>query len=483
MRRGDELALHLESAAFEGKNIARLDGLVAFVKGGVPGDDVRVRVTRSKKSFIEADVLEVVTPSPIRTTPRCRYVGVCGGCKWQEVDYRAQIDFKRQHVIDALERIGGFAGIPVNATLGSPDIYFYRNKMEFSFGAKWLTREEMERGTSVEGRGEDRFALGLHIPERFDRVLDIEECWLQSETSREIVNFVRGFCKARGLDIYSTFTHTGYLRNLVIRQSTHTGELMVNLVTLDDRPALMQELSKELRDKFPSVTTFVNNMTDRKSQVAIGDREVVYYGPGSITEMIGKRTYRISANSFFQTNTLQAERLYDVAKKMASLGKQDVVFDLYSGTGTIALHVADEAAEVVGIESVGSAVEDARRNAEVNGVGNCTFILGDLKDRLTKDTAWLAEHPRPSVMIIDPPRSGMHEKVVKQVLEIAPRRIVYVSCNPATQARDLKLMAASGQYAIRDVQPVDMFPHTYHIENVVLLEAVVSRQESGIGDG
>jgi 23S rRNA (uracil1939-C5)-methyltransferase len=287
---------------------------------------------------------------------------------------------------------------------------------------------------------------------------------------------VRAFCRARGLDIYSTITHTGYLRNLVIRQSRHTGELMVNLVTLDDRPALMQELSKELIGKFPSVTTFVNNMTDRKSQVAIGDREAVYYGPGTITEMIGKRTYRISANSFFQTNTIQAERLYDVAKKMAAITKEDVVFDLYSGTGTIAFHVADDAAEVVGIEAVESAVEDARRNAEANGVKNSTFILGDLKDRLTKDTAWLAEHPRPSVMIIDPPRSGMHEKVVKQVLELAPRRIVYVSCNPATQARDLKLMVGPGQYAIKEVQPVDMFPHTYHIENVVLLEAVVSSQ-------
>lgn len=470
MNRGDELTLHLESAAFEGKNIARLDGLVAFVKGGVPGDDVRVRVTRTKKSFVEAEVLEVVIPSPLRVQPRCRYVGVCGGCKWQEMDYGAQLDFKRQHVIDALERIGGFAGVSVNSTLGSPDIYFYRNKMEFSFGVKWLTKEEMNAdaagGTETEAR--DRFALGLHIPERFDRVLDIEECWLQSETSREIVNLVREFSRARGLDIYSTVTHTGYLRNLVIRQSRHTGELMVNLVTLDDRPALMQELSNELLNRFPSITTFVNNITDRKSQVAIGDREVVYYGPGTITETIGRRTYGISANSFFQTNTLQAERLYDVAKKMASLTKEDVVFDLYSGTGTIALHVADEAAEVVGIESVESAVEDARRNAEANGVRNCTFLLGDLKDRLTRDTAWLAQHPRPSVIIIDPPRSGMHEKVVKQVLELAPRRIVYVSCNPATQARDLKLMG--GAYAIHEVQPVDMFPHTYHIENVVLLE-------------
>lgn len=476
MKRGEELTLHLESAAFEGKNIARLNGLVAFVRGGVPGDDVRVRVTRTKKSFIEADVLEVVRPSVIRVAPRCRYVGVCGGCKWQEVDYQAQLEFKRQHVIDALERIGGFTGISVNPTLGSLDMYFYRNKMEFSFGAKWLTRQEMdaEANAGTEHRALDRFALGLHIPERFDRVLDIEECWLQSETSREIVNFVREFCKARALDIYSTVTHIGFLRNLVIRQSRHTGELMVNLVTLDDRPVLMQELCSELLRRFPSITTFVNNITERKSQVAIGDREVVYHGAGTITETIGKRTYRISANSFFQTNTLQAERLYDVAKKMASPTEEDVVFDLYSGTGTIALHVADDVAEVVGIESVAAAVEDARRNGEVNGVKNCTFILGDLKDCLTKDTGWLAQHPRPSVMIIDPPRSGMHEKVVKQVVELAPQRIVYVSCNPATQARDLKLMTGPGQYVIKEVQPVDMFPHTYHIENVVLLEKMAT---------
>ncbi len=470
MKRGDELTLHLESAAFEGKNIARLDGLVAFVKGGVPGDDVRVRITRTKKSFVEGDVLAVIAPSSIRVTPRCRYAGVCGGCKWQEVDYQAQLDFKRQHVIDALERIGGFAGIQVNPTLGAPDIYFYRNKMEFSFGLKWLTREEMNADAAAEQQARDRFALGLHIPERFDRVLDLEECWLQSETSRAIVNSVRGFCKARGLDIYSTITHTGYLRNLVIRQGRHSGELMVNIVTSEDRPALMQELRDELLQQFPSMTTLVNNITGRKSQVAIGDREIVYFGPGTISETIGKRTYRISANSFFQTNTLQAEKLYDVAKKMAALTREDVVFDLYSGTGTIALHVADEAAEVVGIESVESAVQDARRNAVANGVKNCTFLLGDLKDRLTRDTAWIAEHPRPTVMIIDPPRSGMHEKAVKEVLELSPQRIVYVSCNPATQARDVKLMAASGRYAIQEVQPVDMFPHTYHIENVVLLE-------------
>jgi 23S rRNA (uracil1939-C5)-methyltransferase len=245
---------------------------------------------------------------------------------------------------------------------------------------------------------------------------------------------------------------------------------MVNIVTFDDRPAVMKQLCEELLRQFPSITTFVNNITQRKSQVAVGDQEVVYYGPGFITERIGRMTYQISANSFFQTNTLQAERLYDVVKEMAALTGGEVVFDLYSGTGTIALHLADEAAEVVGIEAVGAAVEDARRNAEANNVKNSTFILGDLKERLTRDTAWLAEHPRPSVIVIDPPRSGMHEKVVRQVMELSPRRIVYVSCNPATQARDLKLMAATGFYAIRGVQPVDMFPHTQHIENVVLVE-------------
>lgn len=475
MKKFDEQIVTLESFAFEGKSIARVDGFVVFVEGGVPGDKVRVRVGKVKKQHAEAEVVEVLSNSALRVKPRCKFFGTCGGCKWQHVNYQAQLDFKRQHVVDALERIGGFKGIVVNSTLGGEDIYFYRNKMEFSFGNKWITREELNtRALNPEPRTErETFALGMHIPQRFDKVLDIDECHLQSDISNRIVNLVRKFSLDRNLSIYSTFTHTGYLRNLVIRQSAHTNDLMVNLVTSDDQPELLLVLSQLLLAEIPSITTIVNNITQRKSQVAIGETEKIYHGPGYITEKIGKRAYRISANSFFQTNTKQAERLYDVAKRMADLKPDDIVFDLYSGTGTIALHIADEVKEVVCVESVESAVEDAKRNAAANKASNCTFILGDLKDRLTKDTAWLANHPNPNVVIIDPPRAGMHDKVIEEVLQLNPQRIVYVSCNPATQARDLKLLCEGSGYAIQEVQPVDMFPHTYHIENVVSLRRAV----------
>ncbi|MEO8166962.1 MAG: 23S rRNA (uracil(1939)-C(5))-methyltransferase RlmD [bacterium] len=472
IKKSDELTIALDSFAFEGKSIARIDGFVVFVEGGVPGDTVRVRVLKKKKQHAEAKVVEVINPSALRVDPRCGFFGTCGGCKWQDVAYQAQLDFKRQHVVDALERIGGFKNVAVHPTLGAKDIYFYRNKMEFSFGSKWITREELnERNLNPEPRTErETFALGMHIPQRFDKVLDIDECHLQSEISNRIVNLVRRFCLDRDLSINSTFTHAGYLRNLVIRQSANTKELMVNLVTSEDQPEIMLALTTLLLAGVPDITTIINNITQRKSQVAIGETEKVYHGPGFITEKIGKRTYRISANSFFQTNTKQAERLYDVAKRMAQLKPEDVVFDLYCGTGTIAMHIADEVKEVVGVENVATAVEDARRNAAANKVNNCTFILGDLKDRLTKDTAWLANHPKPDVMIIDPPRAGMHEKVIGEILEMQPERIVYVSCNPATQARDLKLLCESSGYSVREVQPVDMFPHTYHIENVVSLQ-------------
>jgi 23S rRNA (uracil1939-C5)-methyltransferase len=467
MNRGEEIVVTPEAFAFEGKSVARVDGLVLFVQGAVPGDRVRARVTAVKSSFAEARTLAVLEQSPLRVTPRCPHFGVCGGCTWQHVTYEAQCAFKRQHVIDALERIGGFPSPVVQPTLGMDEPFYYRNKMEFSFGERWRTAEEMQEPES--GGDGRRFALGLHIAGRFDKVLDLSTCWLQSETSVQIVNAVRAFCIERGLTIFSTRTHEGYLRNLVIRESRHTAERMVNVVTRDDRPEIMKALTGHLLALVPSITTVVNNITERKSQVATGDREVVYAGPGFITERIGARTYRISANSFFQTNTLQAERLYDTARRLARLRPADRVYDLYSGTGTIALHVADDVAEVVGVEAAPQAVEDARANAASNNVGNCTFLLGDLKDRLINDTAWLGRHGKPDVMIIDPPRAGMHEKVIRQICVIAPPRIVYVSCNPATQARDLKLLCDGGRYAIIEIQPVDMFPHTYHVENVVSL--------------
>jgi 23S rRNA (uracil1939-C5)-methyltransferase len=466
MKRGDEMTVTLDRFAFEGKSVARVDGFVVFVTGAVPGDTVKVRFTKIKKTFCEASAVEVVSPSPLRTEPRCHSFGVCGGCKWQNVQYDAQLAFKRQHVIDALERIGGLREIEVKPTIGSADPYFYRNKMEFSFGERWLSREQMESRTQ-DASAQNPFALGLHPAERFDKVLDVEECWLQSELSSRIVNRVRKFGLDQQLSAYSTQTHKGFLRNLVIRQGRRTGELMVNLVTRDDRPDVMRALVEFLIVEFPEITTICNNITERKSQVAVGERERVYHGPGFITERIGKRAYQISPNSFFQTNTLQAELLYETVRSMAQLTSSDIVFDLYSGTGAIALHIADDVRTVICVESVATAVEDAKRNAAMNHVGNCIFLLGDIKDILTKQKQMVAAHGSVDVVVVDPPRAGMHEDVVRGVMGIAPKRIVYVSCNPATQARDLKILGE--QYRIGCVQPVDMFPHTFHIENVVAL--------------
>ena len=469
MKRGDELGAVIEDLAVEGKSVARIDGFVVFVRGGVPGDTVRLRVRAVKKKFAEADIITLESPSPRRTEPRCRYFGTCGGCTWQNIAYASQLEFKRRHVAETLERLGGFAPLTVPAPLAMADPFYYRNKMEFSFGARWRTDDEMAHprtegstpGGIVEG------ALGLHLPGRYDRVLDLYECWLQSEASARMVNLVREFCFAHELPVFSTVTQSGYLRNLVIRESKRTGETMVNLVTRDDRPEIMEQLTERLLGEFPSLTTIVNNITERRSQVAVGERERVYHGTGTITERIGQRTYRISANSFFQTNTDQAERLYDTALRFAHIRAADVVYDLYSGTGTIALHIAGLAGNVIGIEAVEQAVNDARKNAEFNGVHNCLFLHGDLKETLLSSRRQGETLPPPDVVIVDPPRAGMHEKVAREIVSLAPRTIVYVSCNPATQARDLKIICQSGKYSIEFIQPVDMFPHTAHIENVV----------------
>jgi len=469
MKRGDEREAVIEDLAVEGKSVARIDGFVVFVRGGVPGDTVRMRVRTVKRNFAEADLVRLQIPSPRRTEPRCRYFGTCGGCTWQNIAYASQLEFKRRHVADALERLGGFAPLAVPAPIAMAEPFYYRNKMEFSFGERWRTDEEMAQPRSGDGvtGGVIDPALGLHIPGRYDRVLDLYECWLQSESSAHIVNLVREFCFARNLPVFSTVTQSGYLRNLVIRESKRTGEKMVNLVTRDDRPEIMEQLTERLLAAFPSLTTVVNNITERRSQVAVGERERVYHGTGTITERIGTRTYRISANSFFQTNTDQAERLYDTVLRFAHLRAADVVYDLYSGTGTIALHIAGGAGSVIGIESVEQAVDDARKNAEFNGVHNCLFLHGDLKETLLSSRRQGAPLPLPDVIIVDPPRAGMHEKVAREIVSLAPRTIVYVSCNPATQARDLKIICQSGKYSIESVQPVDMFPHTQHVENVV----------------
>ena len=470
MERNQELRLSIETVASDGRAVARVDRYVVFVNGGVTGDLLDVRIRRVRRRFAEAEILGIVHPGPARATPRCRYVGICGGCQWQHIDYRAQLELKRQHVVDALERIGGFARPEVEPVVGMSDPYYYRNKMEFSFGDRWLDRADVDRVRDVEPATGERFALGLHIPQRFDKVLDVEECWLQSQESTRILNLVRSFAREHSLSIYSTIVHEGYLRNLVIRQSRHTGELMVNVVTSEDRPEVMNELCEVLVGEVPAITTICNNITTRKSQVALGDEERVVYGPGFITERIGAWVFRISANSFFQTNTLQTEVLYEAVRRSAGIGPGETVYDLYSGTGTIAIVLSAEARTVIGVESSSAAIEDARGNASRNGVTNCTFIGGDLKQKLTQDTDWIARHGRPDVVVLDPPRAGVHDQVLVALERLGPRRVVYVSCNPATQARDLQLLCARGSYRIERLQPFDMFPHTRHVEHIATLQ-------------
>lgn len=466
LTRGDEIRLTIDDAAFEGKTVSRVDGFVVFVDGAVPGDVVTARVMKVKKFFAEAKVVGIVEPSKLRVTPRCQYFGICGGCKWQHVDYNAQLQFKHQHVVDAFERIGGFSSVNILPIIGARDIYFYRNKMEFSFSRQqWIT-DILKPQTS-----DLQTFLGLHVPQRYDKVLDIEECHLQSPLSNQILNFTRSFAMEEGLPVYSSDSDEGYWRFLVIRQSKRTNEVMVNLVTFDDRPEVMKRYARQLVNSIPAITTVVNTINSKKAQIAFGEVERIYHGDGIIHEKIGNHRFVISASSFFQTNTDQAERLYTVARDFAELSKSDVVWDLYSGTGTIAIFISDAAKEVVGIESAESAVKDAEKNARLNGVENCSFVLGDLKERLINDTNWMKSHRRPDVLIIDPPRSGMHPKVVGEIFALAPARIVYVSCNPTTQARDLKMLCAA-QYRLVQLQPVDMFPHTYHVENVALLDRI-----------
>jgi 23S rRNA (uracil1939-C5)-methyltransferase len=468
IKKDDIIEVTIESTGFEGKSVARVEGLVVFVEGAIAGDTVKAKVYKTKKKYAEAKMTEIVTPSPQRTEPRCKYFGVCGGCKWQHVEYSMQLQYKQQHVIDALERIGGFKDLNILPIIGSEDQFYYRNKLEFSFADKpWWTEKDMVDLTVRDGLV-NNFAVGFHVPQRWDKVLNIDECFLQSEVSTGILNTVREFALKNNIPAFSPDAESGYFRNLVIREGKNTGDVMVNLVTFEDSPEVMEQLTAVLKQKFPEITTIINNVTKRKSQVALGEYEKIYYGDGIIHDKLGKYLFQISANSFFQTNTKQAERLYSIAKEYAALKPTDIVYDLYCGTGSIGIFISDSVQQVIGIELVESSIQNARKNAELNGVTNCEFIAGDLKDLLTKDVEWKSRFAHPDVIIVDPPRSGMHPKAVEELGKMKVPSIVYVSCNPATLARDLQLLAKDG-YIVEQVQPVDMFPHTYHIECVVKL--------------
>lgn len=467
LKRGDQIELEITGSAFEGKSVARHHGLVVFVEGGVPGDLVTAQVLKAKKNLVEAKLVHLQRPSQFRTEPRCPHFGTCGGCRWQHVNYEGQLQFKQQHVVDSFERIGGFLDVPVQPIVPAKEIFFYRNKMEFSFSDReWLEWPGSDPPVPPLP-GLDIF-LGLHVPQRYDKILNLKECFLQSEASNTILAMTRSFAREMKAPIYSSDLDSGYLRFLVVRQSKRTKQIMVNLVTRSDDPSFMTLYADRLIREVPEVTTIVNTLNTKRAQIAHGDQERVYLGEGIIREELGNRTFIISAGSFFQTNTEQAERLYKVVTDFAEFKHSDVVYDLYSGTGSIALCISGFVKQVIGVESAESALKDAERNVAANGVTNCEFVLGDLKDRLTRDNDWMQKYLKPDVVILDPPRSGIHTKVIERLLELAPAKIVYVSCNPATQARDLKLFCAE-KYRISKLQPVDMFPHTYHIENVAQL--------------
>lgn len=455
----------ITDVAAEGKAVAKVNELVIFVPYVVPGDVVDLQVKRKKNHYAEAVAVKFHEKSPLRTEPFCSHFGVCGGCKWQCLSYEEQLKYKQKQVFDNLTRIGKVELPEFRPILGSEKTRFYRNKLEFTFSNKrWLTEEEVKQDVKYDQMN----AVGFHIPGAFDKVLAIDKCWLQDDISNQIRNAVRDYAYAHNFPFFNLRTQEGLLRNIMIRTSS-TGELMVVLqckVTDDEGRRKMEEILQFMADSFPQITSLMY-VINNKCNDTIGDLDVeAFKGNDHIFEEMEGLRFKVGPKSFYQTNSEQAYNLYKVAREFAGLTGNELVYDLYTGTGTIANFVARQARKVVGIEYVPEAIEDAKVNSALNGIDNTLFYAGDMKDILTND--FIAEHGRPDVIITDPPRAGMHNDVIDVILAAEPKRIVYVSCNPATQARDLQLL--DGKYKVTAVQPVDMFPHTHHVENVVQLE-------------
>ena len=454
--------VEIKKIAAEGKSIAYVDEKVLFVPNTVPGDIVDVQVTRKRKSFMEGFIVNFRKYSDIRTEPFCAHFGVCGGCKWQNLPYQLQTEFKQQEVIDNLERIGKVELRNIAPIIGSPKTTYYRNKLEFTFcNKRFLTREEIAEGNDLNRTP----AVGFHVPGLFDKVIDINKCYLQAEPSNAIRNFIREYALARGLNFYDIREQAGFLRTLIIRTSS-TGEVMV-IVTFgrEDRET-REALLHALVEQFPEITSLMYVINEKMNDT-ITDQEVVcFHGQDHIFEQMDDLKFKIGPKSFYQTNSEQAYNLYAKTRELAGLTGKEIVYDLYTGTGTIANFIARDAQKVIGIEYVPEAIEDAKINSALNGIDNTSFYAGDMKDVLNEE--FIARHGRPDVIITDPPRAGRNKDGVDTILKAAPERSVYVSCNSATQARDLNLM--DSDYKVMAVQAVDMFPHTHHVENIVLLQ-------------
>ncbi len=466
-KRGNSLELFIEGLAFGARGVARVENFVWFVERAIPGQKVIARIKRVRKSYGEAVLEKVIEPSPYQVEPTCPYFGVCGGCQLQHLKYDIQVKTKTRQIQEILERIGNFKNIKVRPTIPADEIYGYRNKMEFTFSdRRWITENESEEKPK-------NFALGLHVPGRFDKVLDIDGCLLQSEISNKVFQTVKSLVIETGLPAYNIKNHTGFWRFLVIREGKNTGDLMLNIITTSQEGKkgnkALDWIVHKLFWQHPEITTVIHSISDKKSQVAIGESERLLLGMGKIVEKVGERSFEISPTAFFQTNTFQTQRLFDTIIELAEFQENQNVWDLYCGTGAIGIYIADRAKHVLGIEIIEFAIENGKKNLELNNLNNVDFILADMKEALYGSDFLIREYGVPDVVIIDPPRGGTHPKTVESLAELAPPKIIYVSCNPPILARDLQILCKD-IYTLKAVQPVDMFPHTGHIETVVLLE-------------
>lgn len=449
----------ITDVAAEGKSIARVNEMVVFIPFGAPGDVADIKIDRKKHSYAEGHIDKLTTPSHIRINPVCEHFEVCGGCRWQHLPYEFQLQCKQKQVKDALERIAKVELPEISHILGSKKIWEYRNKMEYTFSNKsWLTFEQLQSGQDFP----DRNAAGFHIPGAFDKVLDINKCHLQDDLGNRIRNFIKNQAKSCGYSFYDLKEQHGLLRTIMIR-ITSTGQVMLLVCFGEDNKEAINELMKAISEQFPEITSLLYTV-NTKANDTFSDLDIITYsGLPYIEEEMEGLKFRIGPKSFYQTNSLQAYELYKVARKFADFHGNELVYDLYTGTGTIANFVSRSCRKVIGIEYVPEAIEDAKINSKLNGIDNTLFFAGDMKNVLTAE--FIDCHGHPDVMIIDPPRAGMHTDVVNVILKALPKRIVYVSCNPATQARDIQLL--DERYKVETVQPVDMFPHTHHVENVV----------------
>ncbi len=463
LRKGAEVELSIHDAAFKGKGVAKYNGMAIFVGNTAPGDVIKARIIKKRKNYCEAKVLEYIKYSDDRITPLCQHAGVCGGCSWQHIAYSQQVKYKESQVREHIIRIAELDGELVQPILACDTPFYYRNKMEYSFAnRRWLTEEEINQEEYVDDTG---LAAGLHAPGRFDKILNLNECHLQKAESFQILDFLRSYCVDNEINAYDHHKQEGFMRNVIIRNAYHTQDFMVNIVTHEDNADIISNMSNALLKEFPFITTIVNNINDTKSPTSIGRYENVIFGPGYIVDKIGKYSFVIHPNSFFQTNTRQAESLYNIVKEYAELKENEIIYDLYCGVGTLSIYLSESAKHVLGIELVDIAVENAIHNAQENNVDNASFIKGDMREVFTPEI--VDQYGAPDILVTDPPRVGMHPDVVKRLCDLKVPRIVYVSCNTSTMARDLKELAEV--YNVEEITPVDMFPQTYHVEAVAKL--------------